>query len=218
MRAKRQQQKSLENHQQNSDIVKDLESSGELTVSGNKSPLAASSNEHEVDLKESVTKLSDAKQKRELEYERQIEKNLQGKIDAIKQQVKREIDDLKQAKRVNPEQSRKKRQSAHKEKENNLAVKSSKSSITELANDQSFVPHIRSKRMLEDESQENSHSVSKDKVVKKRQALDTDAAAILKMTATKEQPLTNVETVISNEDLKNDPALTDEHEEIKNSR
>lgn len=69
---------------QNSELMKNLEKSGELTVSGNKSPLASSGETPKTD------KQNDMEVQSESEEER-VAREIQAKIDAIKDQVKRQI-------------------------------------------------------------------------------------------------------------------------------
>lgn len=82
---------------ESSDLMKGLEKSGELTVSGNKSPLASVSNSDEaaqIKKKSEKSAVSDGTESDDSEEERRIERDIQAKIDAIKEQVKREIAQL----------------------------------------------------------------------------------------------------------------------------
>ncbi|KAF5288248.1 hypothetical protein FQA39_LY04016 [Lamprigera yunnana] len=90
---------------ENTDIMKGLEKSGDLTVSGNKSPLASSENDSKItekrkndDIKAGPS-LAEASADSE-EYEGQLEKSIQQRIDAIKEEVKREIASLREKAKV----------------------------------------------------------------------------------------------------------------------
>lgn len=95
--------KRHETSTENADIMKGLEQSGDLTVSGNKSPLASAGNGPEITDKNkdygsstpNAVNLEPAKDELgDLNYQKLIEQNLQAKIDAIKEEVKREISSL----------------------------------------------------------------------------------------------------------------------------
>ncbi|KAF5280326.1 hypothetical protein FQR65_LT03135 [Abscondita terminalis] len=85
----------------NESIMKGLEKSGELTVSGNKSPLASSENESKTIEKRKNDELD---QNNIEDYEKQLELSIRQKINAIKEEVKREIA-LLQAKAASQDKS-----------------------------------------------------------------------------------------------------------------
>lgn len=150
--------------QDETDIMKDLETSGELTVSGNKSPLAASSNDHELGSRETVD--SSNKQKREeTTNEKDIETRIQNKIDAIRDQVKRELDVLKKTQNKNLD-ARKKRNTAG----NTLLDEENNS--WNLNSEESLIPHKRSKRTSDEDikEQESKNNLYGDKVLENRDA------------------------------------------------
>lgn len=86
MREKRNNHDNTTQH--NSELMKNLEKSGELTVSGNKSPLA-SSGEAPKNVKQNNDKESETEEER-------VAREIQAKIDAIKDQVKRQIAEAKE--------------------------------------------------------------------------------------------------------------------------
>ncbi|EFA06527.2 protein MFAP1 homolog isoform X2 [Tribolium castaneum] len=69
---------------QKSELVENLKDSGELMVSGNKSPLASSE----------ITNDKRSSEEEE-DYESRIERNIQNKINSLKEEVKREIEALR---------------------------------------------------------------------------------------------------------------------------
>ncbi|KAK4884328.1 hypothetical protein RN001_000599 [Aquatica leii] len=120
---------------ESNDIMKGLEKSGELTVSGNKSPLAMYENE---------SKTTDNRKnfKRNEDYEKQLELNIQQKINAIKEEVKREIASLQEKKTKKLENAqRRKRQTA-----DTLLEKELKTLNPQEHPEGDLVPYIRIKR------------------------------------------------------------------------
>ncbi|GJQ65932.1 hypothetical protein Trydic_g4031 [Trypoxylus dichotomus] len=121
---------------EDSDIMKGLDS-GDLTVSGNKSPLMAlSSNSEESELKKSQEK----RDKEELEYEKRLERNIQAKINSIKEEVKREISKLR-LDETKKDQQRKKREIT-----NTLLDEETSILDPDLNIDHQLEPHIRRRR------------------------------------------------------------------------
>lgn len=129
------------------DIVKGLESSGELTVSGNKTPLASSSDEGDVSKVSKVTKKSADNNKDSKETDLELEKNIQEQIKAIKEQVKREIEALKgqEGYKENNELVRKKRTSQ------NTLIDEEKNFMNPQIDEESLKPHKRNKRDFDNE-------------------------------------------------------------------
>ncbi|KRT81026.1 hypothetical protein AMK59_5471 [Oryctes borbonicus] len=122
---------------EDSDIMKGLEASGDLTVSGNKSPLVAlSSNSEESELKKSQEK----RDKEELEYEKRLERNIQAKINSIKEEVKREINKLRL------DESKKDQQRRKREVINTLLDEETSVLDPDLNIDHQLEPHIRKRR------------------------------------------------------------------------
>ncbi|CAH1365215.1 unnamed protein product [Tenebrio molitor] len=82
-------------NQDSSDLVENLKDSGDLMISGNKSPLASSS---EISIRD-VNKESEKKsfEDEDSEYEKRVERQIQTKINSLKEEVKREIEALKKS-------------------------------------------------------------------------------------------------------------------------
>lgn len=76
---------------ESSELMKGLEKSGDLTVSGNKSPLASASEIAETKRKTEKSTVSENSSNETSDEEQRIEREIQAKIDAIKEEVKREI-------------------------------------------------------------------------------------------------------------------------------
>lgn len=112
------------------DLIKSLEKSGEVSLSGNKSPLA----------KNEISS-GDAERKRDTsedeDYDQKIESEIQAKIDAIKEKVKREILMEKQ-----------KRQNSRSKRALTLLDSETKNINPELTSYDSLKPHIRIRRYL----------------------------------------------------------------------
>ncbi|KAF5306935.1 hypothetical protein FQA39_LY00165 [Lamprigera yunnana] len=90
---------------ENVDIMKGLEKSGDLTVSGNKSPLASSENESKITEKRKNADIKTGPSLAEVsadneDYEKQLQKSIQQRIDAIREEVKREIASLQEKRKV----------------------------------------------------------------------------------------------------------------------
>ena len=148
LRNKRQEKENLEMlKSENDEIVKDLEASGELTVSGNKSPLATK-NEDMLRSNE-----QDRKVKEDAEYEKRLERNIQTKINAIKNEVRREIRQVK----ANSGQ-RTKRQV-----ENTLLDGETGDLDPSSDNDQELEPYVRKRRDVEESDSDSLEDVGKDK-------------------------------------------------------
>lgn len=137
IRRKRQQEKEAEKSE-DSEIMKGIEASGDLTVSGNKSPLVAVNSADEGELKKSQEK----RDKEELEYEKRLERNIQEKIKSIKEEVKREIGKLTE------DESQKDTQRKKREVSNTLLDGETSVLDPDLNIDQKLEPHIRKRRDL----------------------------------------------------------------------
>ncbi|XP_044265880.1 uncharacterized protein PFB0145c-like isoform X2 [Tribolium madens] len=89
---KRESDETYRRKRQKNELVDNLKDSGDLMLSGNKSPLAASSEtaNQEAD-KEADKRSSDEEE----DYESRIERDIQNKINSLKEEVKRQIDALK---------------------------------------------------------------------------------------------------------------------------
>ncbi|XP_031338192.1 uncharacterized protein LOC116167092 [Photinus pyralis] len=128
---------------ENSDIMKNLEKSGELTVSGNKSPLASSetsavNTEKRKEGGDSTSSTGAAID----DYEKRLEQNLQQKIEAIKEEVKREIASLHARNAPNVDESQRRKRGTS----NTLQEKESKE-INPLDHpEEPLVSYIRTKR------------------------------------------------------------------------
>lgn len=152
LREKRQGQITTES----SDLIKGLETSGELTVSGNKSPLASTIEESDSNLKSQTTK-KEAKEKREDKgYDIELEKNIQEQINAIKEQVKREIEAIKfkeTEKDAGEEHTNLKRKK--RDAKNTLLDEEEEAIDPKLNNELSLKPHKRNKRDFAGSSDED---------------------------------------------------------------
>ncbi|KAK5648964.1 hypothetical protein RI129_003856 [Pyrocoelia pectoralis] len=137
---------------ENSDLMKGLEKSGELTVSGNKSPLASSENDVKITDKRKDSYVSTSSPTGVTttgdDYEKQLEKNIQQRIEAIKEEVKREIASL-QAKNTANTISEEEAQRKKRETSNTLVEKESKGLNPVEHPDGQLVPRVRTKRNLE---------------------------------------------------------------------
>lgn len=153
LRNKRQSVSSTES----TDIVKGLETSGELTVSGNKNPLA-SSNEEDVTKAKVIKKSSNEEEKKE--YDLDLEKNIQKQIQAIKEQVKREIEALK-TKEVKDNATNRKKRTAR-----NTLMDEEENFLNPNIYVDSMKPHIRSKRDFDNEL--SDHCPTEKSIIKKR--------------------------------------------------
>ncbi|RZC37026.1 serine/threonine-protein kinase pakA-like, partial [Asbolus verrucosus] len=93
---------------ENSQLVENLKDSGDLMVSGNKSPLASRS---EITVRDTDSKESEQKslEDNNSDYEKRVERQIQNKINSLKEEVKREIEALKK-KQNEDDTQRKKRQ------------------------------------------------------------------------------------------------------------
>lgn len=131
---RKRQEKDAE--KEDSEIMKGLETSGDLTVSGNKSPLVAVSNNDESELKKNQEK----RDKEELEYEKRLERNIQAKINSIKEEVKREISKLK------VDESKKDQQRKKREITNTLLDGETSILDPHINIDHKLEPHIRVRR------------------------------------------------------------------------
>ncbi|XP_018321491.1 putative uncharacterized protein DDB_G0282133 [Agrilus planipennis] len=111
LRAKREGEKS-----DASEIMKNME--GELTITGNKSPLASSDNLNAPLNQNTSPSALFGTDNNQLSYQERIERNIQSKIDAIKEEVRKEIETLRNKEKrsimmpVPNESSRTKRQTA----------------------------------------------------------------------------------------------------------
>ncbi|KAF2900288.1 hypothetical protein ILUMI_05898 [Ignelater luminosus] len=149
--------KRQESKNENNDLMKGLEKSGDLTVSGNKSPLASSGNEAELDKKRNKDQTTFSpgtsekvkREQNELEYQKQIEQNIQNKIDAIKEQVKREIEALK-AKEAAAASNKQETQRKKRETVNTLIEEENSALDPQEHPDEKLIPHIRRRRNLEE--------------------------------------------------------------------
>lgn len=125
---------------QNSELMKNLEKSGELTVSGNKSPLASAGSDAPKEEKPKSDKESDSEEER-------VAREIQAKIDAIKDQVKRQI-----AEQNKETQNRKKR-----DVKNLLSEESLRIDPQYNFEEEAETHHVRRKRNAEASSSENPH-------------------------------------------------------------
>ncbi|KAK9730116.1 hypothetical protein QE152_g15454 [Popillia japonica] len=135
---RKRQEKDAE--KEDSEIMKGLETSGDLTVSGNKSPLVAVSNNDESELKKNQEK----RDKEELEYEKRLERNIQAKINSIKEEVKREISKLK------VDESKKDQQRKKREITNTLLDGETSILDPHINIDHKLEPHIRGETSILD--------------------------------------------------------------------
>ncbi|XP_017777627.1 PREDICTED: glutamic acid-rich protein-like [Nicrophorus vespilloides] len=142
--------------QQANDLMKGLETSGDLTVSGNKSPLASSSTAAEAEGKQKVTEKDEKRDKQiateNQEYEKRLQRNIEHKISEIKEQVKREIKALKEKHpehkvKADEKKSEKKKREEKKgvRKKRNLLDKEIKI-LNPVNTDEHQEPHIRKRR------------------------------------------------------------------------
>lgn len=131
---------------QNSELMKNLEKSGDLTVSGNKSPLASvgetPKGEKQNNDKETLSETD----------EERVAREIQAKIDAIKDQVKRQIAEAK----VKDNGERKKREA------NNL-LRGETLQINPQYNSEDGASHVRPKRNIEPVSSTTPEDQDRDK-------------------------------------------------------
>lgn len=124
---------------QNSELMRNLEKSGDLTVSGNKSPLASSGETPKNDKK------STEKETQSETEEERVAREIQAKIDAIKDQVKRQIAEAKQ-----------KENGDRKKREVNTLLKAENAIINPQYNaEEDGVRHVRRKRSIVSTETEN---------------------------------------------------------------
>lgn len=104
IRNKRQKEKDAKEASSASaeNIMQGLEKSGELTVSGNKSPLASASNVESKQTNENNLRETTKRENENLDEEARVEREIQAKIDAIKEEVKREISKLQSSSNLAP--------------------------------------------------------------------------------------------------------------------
>lgn len=122
-------------HTQNSELMKNLEKSGDLTVSGNKSPLASVGAEDNP--KETIKSKSDKESESE---EERVAREIQAKIDAIKDQVKRQIAETKQIE---------KQKGDRKKRDVNTLLNEENLQIDPQHNSEEVKTHVRRKRSAE---------------------------------------------------------------------
>lgn len=130
---------------ENGDLMKNLEKSGELTVSGNKSPLASSENFAVNTEKRKEGGVSTSSTGKTIDdYEKELERNIQQRIEAIKEEVKREIASRQARNAPNVDDSQRKKRGTS----DTLQEKESKE-INPLDHpEQPLVSYIRTKRNL----------------------------------------------------------------------
>lgn len=104
IRSKRQKEKNVKETSAASgeNIMQGLEKSGELTVSGNKSPLATANNVDSKQTDENKLRETTKMENESLNEEARVEREIQAKIDAIKEEVKREISKLQSSGELAP--------------------------------------------------------------------------------------------------------------------
>lgn len=139
------ERKKRDSEESNSDLMKGLEKSGDISISGNKSPLVAvekkcEENENEKSGNALNNQATDKRSTERDDYEEEIENEIQAKIDAIKEKVKREILLEKQ------KQFRNKREITL------LDIENKNINPTVIAHDEELQPHLRIRRKIEDNS------------------------------------------------------------------
>lgn len=149
---KKRQKSNEEDTKENSQLVEGLKDSGELMVSGNKSPLASSSEIVERDVNEDENE--------ENVDEKRVVRQIQSKINSLKEEVKREIAALKEAQ--TDDEKRKKRQTA-----DNLADEETEDLNPVLHPDGELKPLNRKRRSTET-TLDNIEGASKDLSVRKK--------------------------------------------------
>lgn len=170
------------------DIVKGLESSGDLTVSGNKSPLASASTTVEAEGKKGKGGDFEKREKQtaeDLDYEKRLQRNIQNKITEIKEQVKREIKALNSNTKSSPDdklnlgdESNKLKQVVNdnsielnepeqkpREKRNLLEQETSDIDLAQNNEQESLVSHIRQKRHVAENDVDVSSDVNSNDIV-----------------------------------------------------
>lgn len=154
----------------NTDIMKGLEKSGDLTVSGNKSPLVSDeTNDSDLSSNEKLSatvsekdKLSKRNIDKEYdEYEQMIEAQIEEKINAIKDKVKRAILTQKQR------HARNKRQAT-------LADSESKGLNSAMISKESLQPHVRTRRQLNSTIKNVQKEIHEEKNAKSRNSMSNN--------------------------------------------
>ncbi|XP_022908704.2 golgin subfamily A member 6-like protein 25 isoform X1 [Onthophagus taurus] len=202
LRKKRQTAKDEKAERGDSEIMKGLEeASGDLTVSGNKSPLVAVSND------EIEKKSQEKRDKEELEYEKRLERNIEEKINAIKEEVKREISRLQSDDEDVDDPQRKKREIT-----NNLME--CESSILDPGEniEEDLEPHIRKRRGTEINNNKNKMHPVESEEEKTPKELEENSA----INSNEEIKSNSEESMINNrQEVANDEAESKEKSLIK---
>ncbi|XP_063921779.1 uncharacterized protein DDB_G0283697-like isoform X2 [Zophobas morio] len=164
-RMKRQKQEiATTMNKENSELVENLKDSGDLMISGNKSPLASSSEITVRDTEKQQLEKRGYDEDNE-DYDNRVEKQIQSKINSLKEEVKREIEALKKNQNDDDDDDdiqRKKRQAT-----DNLINEETDELNPALNPDSELKPLIRKRRHLN--ASVSKHHTNATNVRKKRE-------------------------------------------------